>query len=213
MTDGMRRIMDVLLRMTVVAATIALALLSLTGCDDVSIVTDQTTGQFSAAEYARDAAQGPIPVTVIGSALGARDERLARAVLEHVQGADWAPHARLVLASTPDSATGGTMSEQEAAAARMDGGRRTYSYVLMFNGPNVTAAALCARRPLPPMTSAPGDNTSVRLVAGLCRNDAIATAVTGRVYRVTGLDDDRFHRLIVGVMQTLTRPNQPQINR
>jgi len=30
---------------------------------------------------------------------------------------------------------------------------------------------------------------------------------------VSGTADDRFHRLIVGVMQTLTRPNQPQINR
>jgi hypothetical protein len=100
-----------------------------------------------------------------------------------------------------------------AAAAKMAGGNRTYSYVLLFNGPNVTAAALCARRPLPPMTTSPGGDTSIRLVAGLCRNDGIATGATGRAYRVSGLDDDRFRRLIVGVMQALTMPNQPQINR
>jgi hypothetical protein len=85
--------------------------------------------------------------------------------------------------------------------------------VLLFNGPNVTAAALCARHTLPPPTTTPGDAASVRLVAGLCRNDDIATGVTGRAYRVSSLDDDRFQRLIVGVMQTLTRPNQPQVNR
>lgn len=180
----------------------ALTLL-LAACDDVSIVVDQTTGEFSPSEYARDAAQGPIPVTVIGGALGVSNERLARAVMDHIQGADWAPHATFTLVSEADA----------AAAAKMATGGRTYSYVLLFNGPNVTAAALCAYRALPPPTTAPGNDTNIRLVAGLCRNDGIATGVTGRAYRVSGLDDDRFRRLIVGVMQALTMPNQPQINR
>ncbi|MGE5538536.1 MAG: hypothetical protein ACM30I_07945 [Gemmatimonas sp.] len=187
------------------ALLLAVAMLALAACDDVAIVEDQTTGRFSPNEYARDAALGPIPVTILGSALGAGDERLAAAVMDEMRNADWAPHASFVLAP----------ADEMARAAATAGGGRMYSYVLMFNGPaNVTAAALCARKPLPPATAAGnGNGSGIRLVAGLCRNDEIATAVTGRAYRVSGFDDDRFHRLIVGVMQTLTRPNQPQINR
>jgi hypothetical protein len=176
-------------------ALAALALFGLAGCDDVSIVQDQDTGLFSPEEYARDAAQGPLPVAVLGSAFGASGDRLARRVLGHMEGADWSPHAAFALAGEPT-------------------GSRIYSYVMMFNGPvDVNAAALCARPALAPAPAIATDATSVRVVAGLCRNGAIAVGVTGRASNVRGLDDARFHKLIVDIMQALTRPNASRIGR
>jgi hypothetical protein len=172
----------------------ALALIGLAGCDDVSIVQDQDTGLFSPEEYARDAAQGPLPVAVLGSAFGASGERLTGVVLGLMKGADWSPHAAFVPAGEPT-------------------GSRIYSYVMMFNGPvDVNAAALCAGAHVPPAPP-PADAKSIRIVAGLCRNGAIATGVTGRAARVDGFDDARFNKLIVGVMQALTRPNASRIGR
>jgi hypothetical protein len=177
-------------------ALAALALIGLAGCDDVSIVQDQDTGLFSPEEYARDAAQGPLPVAVLGSAFDASGERLTRLILGHMKGADWSPHAAFVAAGEPT-------------------GSRMYSYVMMFNGPvDVNAAALCAGAAhVPPVPAAASDAKSIRVVAGLCRNGAIATGVTGRASRVDGFDDARFNKLIVGVMQALTRPNASRIGR
>ena len=174
---------------------VALAL-GFAGCgDDIAVVEDQSTGRFSPEEYARDAAQGPIPVAVLGSAYGVGGERLARLVLNHMQGADWAPHATF-------------------AAAGETTGSRIYSYVMMFNGPlDVTAAALCAQpdhvTPAPEAT----DAKTIRVVAGLCRNDEIATGVTARAANIGGIGDAKFHTLIVAVVQALTRPNQTRIDR
>lgn len=180
------------LRVLAAAGVIAAAACS----DDVSIVTDQSTGLFSPEEYARDAAQGDIPVAVLGSAYGVSGERLARLVVAHMQGADWAPHARLAVVGEPT-------------------GSRIYSFAMMFNGPlDVTSGALCARTEhLPPAPIDASDGTSVRLVAGLCRNDAVATGVTARAANVDGIGDAKFHRLIVGVAQALTRPDQARIDR
>lgn len=173
----------------------ALLLLGLAGCDDVSIVEDQSTGLFSPEEYAHDAVRGDIPVAVLGSADGVGGERLARLVLEHMQGADWEPHARFTTVGEPT-------------------GSRIYSYVLMFNGPlDVTSATLCARPLHLPPTESRGVAGKLRVVAGLCRDGQVATGVTGRAENVGGVGDERFHRLIVGVMQALTRPNQQRIDR
>jgi hypothetical protein len=164
--------------------------------DDIAIVEDQSTGQFSPEEYARDAAQGDIPVAVLGNAYGASGERLARLVLNHMQDADWAPHARLTAIGEPT-------------------GSRIYSYVMMFNGPpEVTSAALCARTAhLPPTPAGAPDGNSIRIVAGLCRNDTVAAGVTARAANVGGIGDGKFHTLIVRIVQTLTRPDRARIDR
>lgn len=178
-------------------AVAALALIGLNGCgDDISIVEDQSTGLFGPEEYARDAAQGPIPVAVLGSAYGVSGERLARLVVGHMQGADWSPHATFTVIGEPTAS-------------------RIYSYVMMFNGPlDVTSAALCARTAhLPPTAADTSDGKSIHVVAGLCRNDTIATGVTARAANIGGIGEEKFHELIVGIAQALTRPNQKRIDR
>jgi len=172
-----------------------LALLGLGGCDDISIVEDQSTGLFSPEEYAHDAARGDIPVAVLGSAYGVSGERLARIVVEHMQGADWEPHARFTVAGEPTAS-------------------RVYSYVLMFNGPlDVTSAALCAQAAHSAPMGEGADASKVRVVAGLCRDNKVATGVTARAGNISGIGDERFHTLIVAIAQALTRPNQQRIDR
>ena len=186
-----------LIRLKAIAAPAALAIV-LGGCgatNGVSIVEDQQTGYFATEEYARDASMGEMTVVVRGTAFGADQQALANLVLRNMQGADWGPHARFTTASGPGTA-------------------RTYSYVLMFNGPlDITGASLCARPAQPLATGpalAPGE---LRLVAALCRFNKITTSVSGRALGVAGYEDPKVHQLIVAAVQDLTRPTQPRIDR
>jgi len=180
-----------------IALPVALAS-GIAGCsatNGVSIVEDQQTGFFASEEYARDVSLGDITVVVRGAAFGADQKTLANLVVKNMQGADWGPHARFTAASGQDTA-------------------RTYSYVMMLNGPvNITSAALCAR-PSQPLSAgpalAPGE---IRLVAGLCRFNKITNGVSGRAVGVVGPNDPKVHALIAGAVQELTRPNQQRIDR
>ena len=184
-------------RLKTIALT-ATALVALAGCsatNGVSIVEDQQTGYFASEEYARDVSVGDMTVVVRGNAFGLDQQRLAGLVLQNMQGADWGPHARFTTLSGPGTA-------------------RTYSYVMMLNGPlNISGAALCAR-PAQALAAGPSfASGEIRLVAAICRFNKIATSVSGRAVGVVGPNDPKVRALIAGTVQDLTRPNQPRIDR
>jgi hypothetical protein len=179
------------------AAGVVLAL-GLAGCsatNGVSIVEDQQTGFFSPEEYGFDASKGEMTVVVRGSAFGMDQASLANLVVQNMQGADWTPHARFTPASGPNTA-------------------RTYSYVMMLDGPrNITGASLCEqpRQPLPTAANLPAGE--LRLVAALCRYNKATNSVSGRALGVVGPYDPKVHELIAGSVLQLTRPNQDRIDR
>jgi hypothetical protein len=176
-------------------ATTAIVLTGCSATNGVSIVEDQQTGYFAAEEYARDVSMGDLTVVVRGSAFGMDQRTLSDLVVRNMQGADWGPHARFTTASSPTTA-------------------RTFSYVMMLNGPlNIGGAALCAR-PSQPLSAGPSlPPGEIRLVAAICRYNKIATSISGRAVGVVGPNDPKVHALIAGAVQDLTRPNQPRIDQ
>ena len=183
------------LKTIALTATLAVVLAGCSATNGVSIVEDQQTGYFASEEYARDVSIGDMMVVVRGSAFGTDQKTLSDLVLRNMQGADWGPHARFTTLSAPSTA-------------------RTYSYVMMLNGPlNIGGASLCAR-PSQPLSAGPSlPPGEIRLVAAICRFNKIATSVSGRAVGVVGPNDPKMHALIAGAVQDLTRPNQPRIDR
>jgi len=190
--------------MRVSSLPLTVAAVALAACTGVSVVADQRGGPYGAEEYAKVGAEGPLPVVVTGSVAGAGGAALADTVVQAMAGADWGYHARFVTASAPDPAS-------------------VYWYVMMFEPPSgMTTAAACARAREPSAATrapalegiAPGAGTgSIRLAAGLCRYDKIASSVQARVSDVRGLDDPKFRSLVRTAVLELTRPNQSRFDR
>lgn len=194
--------------MRIASLPLTLAAAALAACTGVSVVQDQRGGPYGAEEYAKVGAQGPLPVLVYGSAAGAGGSALTDTVVQAMAGADWGYHARFVAASAPDPSS-------------------VYWYVMLFEPPpGMTTAEACARagetsrtapiaRPpvaggLAPDAAASG---SVRLAAGLCRYDKIASSVQARAADVNGINDPKFRSLVRTAVLELTRPNQSRFDR
>lgn len=183
---------------------LAFAVIALAACSGVSVVQDQRGGPYGAEEYAKAAGEGPLPVVVYGTVAGASGPTLANAVVYHMAGAEFGYHARFVAAAAPGPST-------------------IYWYVMLFNPPDVTTAEACARgfrapevaaSPAPPTSVAPSTSGTerVRLAAGLCRYDKIATSVQARA-SVQSIDDPKFRTLVRTAVLELTRPNQSRFDR
>lgn len=170
---------------------------ALAACGGVSVVADQRGGPYGAEEYAKVGAQAPVPVVVTGSAAGASGRALAERVVRDMAGADWGYHARFVPAAAPDPAS-------------------VYWYVMLFDPPaGVTTAEACAsaRAPAGEGIAPEAGTGGVRLAAGLCRYDKIASSVQARAGAVNGLDDPTFRSLVRSAVLELTRPNQSRFDR
>jgi len=92
---------------------------------------------------------------------------------------------------------------------------------MLFNPPDVTTAEACARgfrapgvaaSPAPPVAPTTSGSERVRLAAGLCRYDKIATSVQARA-SVQSIDDPTFRTLVRTAVLELTRPNQSRFDR
>jgi hypothetical protein len=184
--------------MRIPSFSIAFAAVMLAACSGVSVVQDQRGGPYGAEEYAKVGAEAPLPVVVYGSAAGASGPTLANTVVQQMAGADWGYHARFVPAVSP-------------APSSM------YWYVMMFDPPGITTAEACARgreasgavSSAPPASVAPratAGTESIRLAAGLCRYDKIATSVQARAGDVRSIDDPEFRTLVRTAVLELTRP-------
>jgi hypothetical protein len=172
----------------------------------VSVVEDQRGGPYGSEEYAKVGAEGPLPVIVYGSAAGASGPTLVNSVVQNMAGADWGYHARFVPAVAPAPSS-------------------VYWYVMMFDPPGVTTAEACARGgAVPGVATAPNSppsavvapsraGDSLRLAAGLCRYDKIATSVQARAGGVQSVDDPKFRSLVRTAVLELTRPNHSRFDR
>jgi hypothetical protein len=193
--------------MRVPSFPLALTAVALAACTGVSVVQDQRGGPYGSEEYAKVGSEGPLPVVVYGSAAGASGPLLANTVVQNMAGADWGYHARFVPAVAPAASS-------------------VYWYVMMFDPPGVTTAEACARdggapgvalAPVPPSPAvvAPtgGAADTIRLAAGLCRYDKIATSVQARAGDVQSINDPKVRSLVRTAVLELTRPNQSRFDR
>jgi hypothetical protein len=188
--------------------SLVLTAVALAACSGVSVVEDQRGGPYSSAEYAKVGAESPLPVVVYGDAAGAAGPALANAVVQNMAGADWGYHARFVPAAAPAPSS-------------------VYWYVMLFDPPDgISTAEACARgggapgaavSPVaPPAAAAPSrapSAGSLRLAAGLCRYDKIATSVQARAADVRGIDDPTFRSLVRTAVLELTRPSHGRFDR
>lgn len=178
---------------SVVLAAMVLTLAGCTSPNAVSFVESEESPIYTTDEYHHDASTGDVPVIVRGGLPGVNQGTLTNFVVEHMQGADWGPHAHF--SATPGPRT-----------ARM------YSFQMLINGPSdMTGGALCANPTQPLPAARPATAGDITLVAAICRYTQAMLVVTGRAHGVNDLTDFKFHQLIAGAVQQLTTPRRNSI--
>lgn len=147
--------------------------------------------------FAMAADRHPIPVVVRGNAFGLSHRDLAREVAGDLQGSGWQSGNASYRAERPETA------EQKAD-------KQGYSVIMLINGGDTTAQALCAdpdgatKKAREEADERP--QGTIDLFGALCRYNQAVTQVQSRETGIQGPNDPAFRDMIASASDALTSP-------
>lgn len=147
--------------------------------------------------FAMAADNHPIPVVVRGNAFGLSHRDLARDVAGNLQGSGW-------------QASNASYRAQRPETAERQADRQGYSVIMVINGGNTTAEALCAdpdgatKKAREEASERQPD--TVDLFGALCRYNQAVTQVQSHETGIQGPNDPKFRSMIASASNALTSP-------
>jgi len=144
---------------------------------------------YSPTEFGYGAGRRDLKTVIRGDPLGLGEEAFAAAVVEALNRHPPSPQP-----------THFTLEPGESA-------REAYRAVLLFDAPpGVLPGAICREPPDVPVVETEDE---VRVAAAFCRYRGALTRVTGEAYRISGVDDPAFDRLIGQIVLALFPRRDP----